>query len=86
MGELSKLQNIGKVVEEHLVQVGISSYEELVRVGSRQAWLRIQEIDSSACINRLMALEGAIQGVKKNLLPDDVKADLKAFYAQHRII
>lgn len=80
MGELSKLPNIGKAVEEQLIQVGINTPEELASVGTKEAWLRIFEIDESACINRLMALEGAIRGVKKNLLSDEVKADLKEFY------
>lgn len=84
MGELSSLVNIGKVVEEQLTQVGIHSAGELKRVGAKDAWLRIQAIDESACIHRLMALEGAIEGVKKSMLPDGVKADLKEFYQQHR--
>lgn len=84
MGELSKLPNIGKTVEEQLLQVGISSVDELMRVGAKAAWLKIQEIDESACINRLMALEGAIQGVKKTMLSDEVKADLKEFYQWHK--
>ena len=84
MGELSNLPNIGKVVEEQLLRVGIDSAEELKRIGARDAWLRIQQIDESACIHRLMALEGAIRGVKKSMLPDEVKADLKVFYQQHR--
>jgi len=49
-------------------------------VGAKAAWLKIQEIDESACINRLMVLEGAIEGVKKTMLSDEVKADLKEFY------
>ena len=84
MGELSRLPNIGKVVEEQLMQVGVNSAEELKRIGAKKAWLRIQAIDESACIHRLMALEGAIQGVKKSMLPDGVKADLKEFYQQHK--
>ena len=84
MGELSKLENIRKKVEEQLEQVGISTAEELRNIGSKAAWLRIQEIDESACINRLMALEGAIQGVKKTMLSDEVKADLKEFYQWHK--
>lgn len=84
MGELSKLPNIGKTVEEQLLQVGICSVDELVKVGAKGAWLKIQEIDESACINRLMALEGAIQGVKKTMLSDEVKADLKEFYQHHK--
>ena len=80
MGELSKLPNIGKVVEEQLNQVGIFTEEELHSVGAKQAWLKIQQIDESACIHRLLALEGAIQGVKKTQLSDDKKAELKEFY------
>ena len=80
MGELSKLPNIGKTVEEQLVQVGIHSVGELKNIGAKEAWLKIQEIDESACIHRLMALEGAIEGIKKTMLSDEVKADLKEFY------
>ena len=84
MGELSKLPNIGKTVEEQLIQVGISSADELKRIGAKAAWLKIQEIDESAFIHRLLALEGAIQGVKKTMLQDEVKTDLKEFYQQHK--
>lgn len=84
MGELSKLPNIGKTVEEQLNQAGIFTEEDLKAVGAKQAWLKIQEIDESACIHRLLALEGAIQGVKKAMLSDDVKADLKEFYQCHK--
>lgn len=79
MGELSKLMNIGEEIERQLEQVGIKTYEELKAVGSKEAWLKIYEMDKSACTHRLMALEGAIQGVKKTLLDDEVKADLKVF-------
>ena len=85
MGELSKVVNIGPKVEEQLISVGINSLEKLKEVGAKNAWLRIQKIDSSACIHRLLALEGAIQGVKKSDLPDSVKADLKTFYNSHKI-
>ena len=84
MGELSSLPNIGKTVEEQLFRVGISSVDELKRIGAKEAWLKIQEIDESACIHRLMALEGAIQGVKKTMLSDEVKADLKEFYQRNK--
>ncbi|MGN0350066.1 MAG: TfoX/Sxy family protein [Roseburia sp.] len=80
MGELTKLPNLGKVLEEQLNSVGIFTEEELRKTGAKQAWLKIQQIDASACLHRLMALEGAIQGVKKTLLPEEVKAELKDFY------
>lgn len=84
MGELSKLPNIGKVVEEQLIQVGITTEDELKEIGAKQAWLKIQQIDESACIHRLLALEGAIRGVRKTELPDEVKADLKEFYSWNK--
>ena len=37
MGELSKLPNIGKIVEEQLIQVGISSVDELQELGEKAA-------------------------------------------------
>ena len=80
MGELSKQPNIGAVVEEQLNQVGSTTLEELMEAGSRQAWLRFLAIDSSACIHRLYSLEGAIRGIKKSQLPQDVKGELKEFY------
>lgn len=84
MGELSSLPNIGKEVERQLNEVGIITCEELKNTGAKQAWLKIQEIDESACIHRLLALEGAIQNVKKTVLPDEVKSDLKEFYQWHK--
>lgn len=84
MGELSQLPNIGKVVEQQLHQAGIDTYEALANLGAEQAWLRIQRVDDSACIHRLLALEGAIQGIKKTMLPEARKAELKAFYEAHK--
>lgn len=84
MGELSKLPNIGKTVEEQLNQVGIFTEEDLKAIGAEQAWLKIQQIDESACIHRLLALEGAICGVKKTLLPEERKKELKDFYSWHK--
>lgn len=85
MGELSKLVNIGKVLEEQLGQVGIETPEELCSIGSRTAWLRIQQIDPSACYNRLCGLEGAIQNIRWHDLPAEEKAQLKAFYLAHKL-
>ena len=84
MGELSKLPNIGKEVESQLNKVGIFTFDELKDIGAEQAWLKIQKIDTSACIHRLLALEGAIRGIKKTLLPQQRKAELKDFYNWHK--
>lgn len=84
MGELAKLPNIGKEVERQLNEAGIMDYDQLKALGAEQAWLEIQEIDESACMHRLLALEGALQKVKKTLLPEERKAELKEFYKWHK--
>jgi len=84
MGELSNLPNIGIEVERQLNQVGILSFEDLKKFGSKQAWLKIKAIDTSACIHRLYALEGALQNTKKKDLSVECKEDLKDFYNQFK--
>lgn len=84
MGQLANLPNIGKVVEEQLNAVGIETTEQLIHAGAENAWLKIQAIDSSACIHRLLALEGAIRGVKKTDIPVERRAELKDFYNSHK--
>lgn len=84
MGELSKLPNIGPVVESQLNEVGVTTPQQLKELGAEHAWLRIQAIDSSACINRLLGLEGAIQSVKKTFLPQERRDELKRFYNSHK--
>lgn len=64
MEKLSSLSNIGKKLERQLNEVGINTQDDLVNIGSQEAWVKIRKIDSSACINRLMALEGTIQNIK----------------------
>ena len=81
---LSDLPNIGKEVESQLNASGIRTYEQLQELGAKEAWLKIQEIDESACIHRLYALEGAIQNIKKSELDNEKKAELKEFYNIHK--
>ena len=80
MGELSKLPNIGKVLEKQLNDVGINTVDDLINLGSKEAWLKIKEIDDSACLNRLMALEGAIQNIRWHNLSEEDKDNLRNFY------
>lgn len=65
-------------------KVGIYTPEKLKELGAERAWLEIQKIDKSACIHRLLALEGTICGVKKTLISDKRKAELKDFYNNNK--
>lgn len=82
MSDLSKLPNIGLVLEKQLTEVGIHNKEDLINMGSKDAWFKIRQVDPSACINRLYALEGAIREVRWHSLPQEVKEDLKEFYSE----
>ena len=86
MGELSELPNIGKVLEKQLNDTGINTPDELINIGSKEAWLKIRAEDDSACLNRLMALEGAIQNIRWHDLSENDKKNLRDFYnSQKRI-
>ena len=76
MGELTTLPNIAAKLEAQLADVGITTIEQLRQTGSREAWLRILIRDPSACIMRLSALEGAIQGIRWHDLDADTKERL----------
>jgi DNA transformation protein len=78
--ELTQLPNIGKVVAEKLVQVGITTPEELKTIGTEQAFIRLQTIDETACLSMLQGLEGAVQGIRWHYLPKDREEELKAFF------
>lgn len=85
MGDLSKLPNIGAVLERQLSAIGVTDYGGLCALGTQAAWLKIQQNDPTACLHRLLALEGAIRGVKKTELSPTVKAALRDFYNAHKL-
>lgn len=85
MGELSELPNIGKTVEKQLNEVGINTVDDLKKIGAKNAWLRIQKIVNRRVFIGLWHLKELYAGVKKTMLSDEVKADLKSFYQQHKI-
>jgi len=68
MSKLLHLPNISRELEAKLLAVGIDSPELLREKGSRNVFVKIKTIDSSACYLMLLSLEGAIQG----LLSDDL--------------
>jgi len=82
MGDLSKLPNIGAICEKRLIRVGIKSTEDLKRIGSREAFIKLYLSEEDTCFNTLCALEGAIQGKRWHDLSDGERADLKKFYIE----
>ncbi|WZL72336.1 TfoX/Sxy family protein [Clostridiaceae bacterium 35-E11] len=84
MEKLSHMPNIGKSLEKQLKEVGIENCEQLLALGSQGAFQKIREIDSSACLNKLCALEGAIQGIRWHDLSQTCKDELKSFFLSQK--
>lgn len=80
MSELSKLPNVGKVLEENLLAVGIVTPEQLREIGAEEAFRRIRlRRDPTACLHMLYGIQGAILGIPDKLLPVEIKQELKVF-------
>ncbi|HOU09786.1 MAG TPA: TfoX/Sxy family protein [Clostridiales bacterium] len=81
MSELSELPNIGKVLEENLLAVGIETPAQLRKAGACEAFRRIRlQRDPGACLHMLYGLQGAVEGIPDRFLSDEKKQELKAFF------
>ena len=81
MEKLTDLPNIGPKLAENLKKIGVTTPEELRALGAEEAFLRIRaQVDPTACLHQLEALAGAVEGIKKSLLPPERKAELKAWH------
>jgi len=77
--ELTSLRNIGKEIERKLKSVDITTAEELKKVGSKEAFVRLKLHYPNVCLVHLYILEGAISDIEYNQLQGDVKQVLKDF-------
>ena len=68
--------------KQPLISIGIDSPEKLIETGSEQAFLKLKEAYPRVCLVYLYTLEGAIQNIEFNCLPEDRKKELKAFSDQ----
>lgn len=62
-GSLGRLANLGPKSAQFLEHAGITSHEQLERLGSVRAYSMVKEVEPSASLNLLWALEGAISGL-----------------------
>lgn len=79
MKDLTTMINIGKEMESKLKSVDINTAEELIDVGSKEAFFRLKTEYPQVCLVHLYTLEGAIQNVEFNCLSEETKANLKEF-------
>ncbi|MDE6371935.1 MAG: TfoX/Sxy family protein, partial [Clostridia bacterium] len=79
MSELTSLKNIGTGIARKLQSVDIYSAEDLIGIGSKEAFFRLKVRYPNTCLVFLYVLQGAIDNVEYNRLSEDTKADLKEF-------
>lgn len=74
---LSDLVNIGKLTEDLLIEVGLSTVEDLRAVGPVAAWRRIRSRNPErATLACLFALQGALLGIPGKALPPAIQEEL----------
>jgi len=74
---IESLPNIGPELAAQLQKIGISTAEDLLRIGAVAAWQRLVRAGLRDCMNSLLALEGAIEGVRWQEVPVERKEELK---------
>jgi DNA transformation protein len=77
MAELKDLPNLGKTVIEQLRGAGITTPDELRRLGSVAAAVQLEQSGVEVCASKLSALEGAIRGVRWHSIPAAERAALR---------
>ena len=80
MEDLTRLPNVGDVLVKNLNSIGVFTREDLMKMGSKDAFIRIKLLDSRACLHMLYGIQGAIEGVRYTWLSEDTKQELKRFF------
>lgn len=80
MESLDNMLNIGKEMKRKLFSICVRSSEDLIRLGSKEVFSQLKEQYPNVCLVHLYALQGAIDNVDYDKLPDEVKRDLKQFH------
>ncbi len=79
MKDLTTMPNIGKEMARKLKSVEINTAEELIEIGSKEAFFRLKMKYPQVCLVHLYTLEGAIENIEFNCLSEKTKANLKEF-------
>lgn len=79
MHKLDSMLNIGKEIKMKLFSIGIRSSEDLIQLGSKQAFARLKDRYPNVCLVHLYAIQGAIDNIEYDKLSDETKLDLKQF-------
>ncbi|NJL28342.1 MAG: TfoX/Sxy family protein [Thermoanaerobaculia bacterium] len=70
------LRNLGPVSLRWLAAIGVTTREDLERLGAIEAFLRVRDAGFRPSKNLLWALKGALLDVRWDELPSELKAQL----------
>ena len=79
MSELTSMMNIGKEMERKLSSIGITSAEQLMAAGAKEAFAKMKERYPNVCLVHLYTLEGAVSQTEYNSFSEEKKRELKEF-------
>jgi len=72
-----RIPNVGPAARRWLRELGVATRGDLERLGSVATFRAVRANGRRASVNLLYALEGALLGLRGELLPDVVKANLR---------
>ena len=76
---LESLTNLGRISARQLAEIGIKTEAELRAAGAAAAYLRLKDhFGRGVSLNYLYALDGALKGVRWDLMPESERAALRA--------
>ncbi len=79
MADLVSMMNIGKEMTRKLTAVGVDSPERLAQLGAEEAYFLLKARFPNVCLVHLYVLEGAIQGIPYNAIPQPRREELRQF-------
>jgi DNA transformation protein len=71
--EIESLLNLGPKSTEWLVDVGVTTLDDLKKIGPVEAYWRVKQAGYNASLNLLYALAGAVSNTHWNKLSQDEK-------------
>ena len=83
--DLENLPNIGPELARELRAAGVETAAQLHRLGTRGAWAKVKDVNPERdCASSLLALEGAVRGVRWMSIQPAERKVLRAYAAERR--
>ena len=83
--ELEDLPNVGPELARELRAAGVQTADQLRRLGAKSAWAKVRDVNPERdCASSLLALEGAVRGVRWMSIQPADRQVLRAYAAERR--